>query len=98
MAKPKKSKRKFYQTEYRFTVLSEEPLPNTVNLELLDDLTSEEHMLGRLEVIRQQKITPKRMAEQCEWVGSDSGFFQLTPDGCDDEEWHMDQDDYEDED
>jgi hypothetical protein len=77
------SERKFYQTEYRITVLSEEPLDDPISLEDIIYEISEGHCLGRVDRERAEEISSKRCAQQCEWAGSDAGFFELDEEGND---------------
>jgi len=80
------SKRKFYKTVVEFEVLSEEPLPDNVDLETLDYETSAGSWSGRFLETKQKVLNGKQAAKALQVQGSDPEFFRLTENGEDLEE------------
>ena len=78
-----KSKRKFYKTTYTFTVLSEEPLPDSLSLSDLDYETMDGHCSGQFGETLVEELDGETAAKALIEQGSDPEFFQLTEDGED---------------
>lgn len=77
------SKRKFHKTTFKITVLSEEPIPDDIELETL----AREAMVGDYVMQFYQadhKLLPADQIAQALYdVGSEPGFFMLNDDGSD---------------
>lgn len=81
------SKRKFYQTVFRFEMLTEEPPRDNYSLADIHYETTEGHASGKfLANSIQITVTGPEMARLLLEQGSDPEFFCLTPDGEDTEE------------
>lgn len=94
------SKRKFYRTIIQFEILSEDPIPPKMQINsIYDEAVGEggSYVMGdesRYESQMDGCLAASRLAR----FGSDSGFFMLTEEGEDDEEYqamHGDDDDSE---
>jgi hypothetical protein len=76
------SKRKFYKTEIKVIVLSEDPY----NYESLSQVAfdiEEGECSGQVKVEKQSKLSGELMAQALQEQGSDPQFFQLTEEGED---------------
>jgi hypothetical protein len=76
------SKRKFYATEFRVLVLSEEPLGD-VTLEQIAYEVDQGACVGSGLQAKERKVGGKAMAKLLCDLGSEPGFFRLDGDGRD---------------
>ena len=91
------STRKFHRAVIEIEVLSEEPIPDPYDLDtLLYDIT-DGHCSGRAKTTVNEEVDGSRMAKLLEEQASDPGFFSLTSEGEDDENFDADDDDLDDE-
>lgn len=81
------TKRRFYKREYVIVLLSEEPIPECLELETIHYLMTEGHCSGIINDLGETKISGKRMASLLIQQGSDPEFFSLTQEG---EDWSDD--------
>jgi hypothetical protein len=82
----RQSKRKFYKTEVKVTILSESDLGGAGGLSTLgeiDFMITDGDCSGKVEVGDSQRVDGRTMAKLLREQGSDPGFFQLTEDGAD---------------
>jgi hypothetical protein len=77
------SARKFYKTEIRVVLLSEEPLPDCMDLETAQYLMTEGHCSGVVEQDAGEEVTGPDMARMLKAQGSDPDFFSLDEEGND---------------
>lgn len=69
--------RKFYKTEFKIVVLSEEPIAD-INLEVMgNEVTTGDCVLSVFECVKQKTMTPKQAVKALYDAGSEPGFFQL---------------------
>jgi len=80
------TKRKFYMTKVVVTVLSEEELNPSLNLEQLHYAITEGECSGQTEIMTPKIINGKQAAKALLNQASDPSFFRLTKDGEDTEE------------
>ena len=77
--------RKFYKTEIKFTVLSEEPIPDGMELaSIANECINGDWSMGDCSH-KETEINGKQAARALVNQGSDPGFFRLTDKGEDDE-------------
>lgn len=75
--------RKFFKTEIKFTVLSEEPIPDGMSLEnIANECINGNWSMGN-HGCKETEINGKQAARALLNQGSDPGFFSLTNDGED---------------
>lgn len=78
--------RKFYQTEIKVVVLSEEPIPDTMSLEEIAREAMDGDYSFRWVRKPPEVLNGKQAAKALVQQDSDPGFFRLTDDG-EDEDW-----------
>lgn len=77
--------RKFYKTEIKFTVLSEEPIPDGMELaSIANECINGDWSMGNASH-KETEINGKQAARALINQGSDPGFFRLTDNGEDSE-------------
>lgn len=76
------SKRKFYKTEIKVTVLSEDPYDYESLSQVAFDIEGGD-CSGEVKVIKKERLTGKEAAKALQKQGSDPEFFQLTEEGED---------------
>jgi len=77
------SKRKFFRTSFTFDVLSEEEIPDGVEIaNILRECAEGEYVCAGTSQ-EQKELTGPEMAKALEEAASDAEFFQLTPEGDD---------------
>jgi hypothetical protein len=77
--------RKFFKTVVKFTVLSEEPIPDGMSLEnIAAQCMTGDWSMGNASQ-KETEINGKQAARELEKQGSDPGFFSLTDKGEDSE-------------
>jgi hypothetical protein len=77
------SERKFYKTTITFTVLSEEPLPEHLELGWLDYEVTEGHCSGLFGETIRETVDAPTMAKLLQEQASDPEFFLLDANGND---------------
>lgn len=77
------SKRKFFRTLVRVEVLSEDHPAEFDDLEDLAYSTNEGPYVGRMLVLKPDRLTGKEAADQLYRMGSEPGFFMLDDNGED---------------
>jgi hypothetical protein len=78
--KTMKNQKKYYRAIFQVEILSETPVPDC-SIEDVAYEVSDGHWSGSASIVERTKHTGAEMAKLLEKQGSDSGFFQLTPDG-----------------
>ena len=77
------SNKTFYKTIVKVTILSEEPYPDTYNLQQIHYDIQEGDCSGVYEEIDRKEIDAETAAKELIKQGSDPEFFQLDEDGND---------------
>lgn len=77
------SSRTFYRQVVTVEILSETPIPDSLELEDIADEITNGAWSGNVEVTVNEQIDGPRMAELLAAQGSDPAFLQLTDDGDD---------------
>jgi hypothetical protein len=79
--------RKFYATTFTFKVLSEEPVYNSSLADLTYAVDEGPCVMHSFDSDGGKTVTPKDMADLLTEAGSDPSFFDLDPDGTDNEDY-----------
>lgn len=79
----KKSKRLFHKRVIRVVVLSEEPLPEDMSLQDIDEAIGTGDCSGEVIWGNDLVLDSKKIVKALQGQGSDPGFFQLNDDGSD---------------
>jgi len=80
---PKMSNRKFYKVTYKVTLLSEEPLPDTMDLAGIAYQMDEGECVGQVEQLPTKTVNALQVVGLLEDLGSEGSFFRLDNKGCD---------------
>jgi hypothetical protein len=73
--------KKFYRTEFKLVVLSEEKPANDMSLRQIAHEITDGDCSGDLEEVEVRELTPKEAADALIEQGSDPDFFGLDEDG-----------------
>ncbi len=73
--------RQFYRTTYTYTVLSENPMADSLSLTDIAYMTDEGDCVGRFGETKTETLTSKEAADALNDAGSEPGFFMLNDDG-----------------
>jgi hypothetical protein len=79
------STRKFYKRIFQVEVLSEDPIPEEMDLDGLHCQITDGEWSGVVTALNEEVVDGARMAELLIHQGSDPGFFRLTDKGEDDD-------------
>lgn len=86
------TERKFYRTVYTIEVLSEEPIPACMDIEMVIEEAVNGDYSMKCDRGEQEEVDGKRMVKLLQAQGSDPEFFRITAEGEDTQEYLDEQD------